>query len=175
MIARIRATEVGAFIYGIDVDSLENAVVKTLREKGLTLSTAESLTGGLIAKRITDISGASKIFGGGFVTYTDEIKHKLLGVSLDTLASHGAVSAECAMEMARGAREKTGTDIAVSATGIAGPDSDESGTPVGTVFLGISSKKGEAFRKLSLSGMRSRDYIRIVSATNAFDMILKEI
>ena len=175
MIDRIRETEVGEYIYGVDVDSLENAVVKTLREKNLTLATAESLTGGLIAKRITDISGASNIFGGGFVTYTNEIKNKLLGVSLDTLDRFGAVSAECAMEMAKGARERTGTDIAVSATGIAGPSCDERGTPVGTVFLGISSKKGESFRKLSLSGMRSRDYIRIVSATNAFDMILKEI
>ena len=174
MIEIIKKTEVGEFIYGIDVDTLENSVVQTLTAKGLTLATAESLTGGLIAKRITDISGASKIFRGGFVTYTNEIKHKLLGVSVETLDRFGAVSAECAMEMAKGAREKTGSDIAVSATGIAGPSSDERGTPVGTVFIGISSKSGETFRKLLLSGMRSRDYVRIVSATNAFDMILKE-
>lgn len=173
MIERIGKTEVGNFIYGIDVGTLEQAAVNRLREKALTVACAESITGGLIAKRITDISGASQVLLGGCVTYTDEMKHKLLGVSLETLEGAGAVSADCAMEMAQGVRERLGADIGISATGIAGPESDASGTPVGTVFIGISTKNGTSFRKLSLSAMRSREYIRIVSASHALDMILK--
>ena len=173
MIDRIRATEVGGFIYGIDVGDLEHAVVAHLKTHGLTLAAAESLTGGLITKRITDVSGASSVLLGGCVTYTNEIKHKLLGVKEDTLNTFGAVSAECAMEMAEGVRAALGADIGVSATGIAGPDGGTEETPVGTVFIGISTKKGTTFRRLYLSKMRSREYIRIVSASNAFDMILK--
>jgi len=172
-IEKIMATEVGQFVYGIDIGCLEAAVVARLKEKKLTLATAESLTGGLISKRITDISGASAVLLGGCVTYTNEIKQKLLGVSEKTLDVFGAVSAECAMEMAKGVREKLGADIGVSATGIAGPDGGTDNTPVGTVFIGISTKDGESFRKLSLTAKRSREYIRIVSASNAYDMILK--
>ena len=173
MIEKIRSTEVGGFIYGVDIDSLENAVVKFLHEKRLTLSVAESCTGGLIAKRITDISGCSDVFFGGCVTYTNEIKQQLLGVSADTLERYGAVSEQTAAEMARGVRMRLGTDIGVSATGIAGPTGGTDETPVGTVFIGISTEKGESVRRLSLSPMRSREYIRIVSASNAYDMILK--
>lgn len=173
MIERIRETEVGGFIYGVDVGSLENAVVRALHERHLTLSVAESCTGGLIAKRITDISGCSDVFFGGCVTYTNEIKQRLLGVSADTLDKYGAVSEQTAAEMARGVRMRLGTDIGVSATGIAGPTGGTDETPVGTVFIGISTEKGESVRKLSLSPMRSREYIRIVSAANAYDLILK--
>lgn len=170
----ILQSEVGEFVYGIDVENMERAVVDKLRQNELTMSTAESCTGGLIAKRITDIPGCSDVFLGGFVTYTNDIKQKLLGVSGETLDMHTAVSAEVAMEMARGARERSGSDIAVSATGIAGPGGSEL-APVGTVFLGISTKDGEEYRKLSLSSNRSREFIRTVSATNAYDMILKYI
>ena len=173
MIEKIRSTEVGNFIYGIDVESLEGAVVKFLHENHLTLSAAESCTGGLIAKRITDISGCSDVFFGGCVTYTNEVKQKLLGVRAETLQKYGAVSEETAAEMARGVRERLGTDIGVSATGIAGPSGGSETTPVGTVFIGISTERGEKVRRLSLSPMRSREYIRIVSAANAYDMILK--
>jgi len=172
MIARIMATPVGKFVYGIDVHSMEEAVVRRLKEKGLTLCTAESCTGGLIAKRMTDVSGASEVFFGGCVTYTNEIKERLLGVSADTLSLFGAVSAEVAAEMARGARERLGTDIAVSATGLAGPGGGTPELPVGTVFIGISTSAGEQVRRLSLSPMRSRDYIRKVSVANALDMVL---
>ena len=175
MIERIEMTEVGKFIYGIDVDSIENALVKKLRENGLTFACAESCTGGLVAKRMTDISGCSDVFVGGCVTYANEAKIRLLGVSEETLGSVGAVSAETAMQMARGARERFGADIAVSTTGIAGPTGGTPDKPIGTVFVGVSTKDGESFRKLSLSPMRSREYIRIVSATNAFDMALKNI
>ncbi len=169
----ILESEVGEVVYGIDCESLERALVDKLHEGGLTLSCAESLTGGLISERITSVAGCSDVFFGGCVTYTNEIKHALLGVSNKTLDEHGAVSCETAMEMARGARERFGTDIAVSATGIAGPTGGTADTPVGTVFIGVSTKDGEDFRKLTLSHMRSREYIRIVSASNALDMALK--
>ncbi len=175
MIRRILESEVGEFVYGIDCDSLERALVEALHKSGLTLCTAESLTGGLIAERVTSVAGCSDVFLGGCVTYTNEIKHALLGVSTDTLERCGAVSSETAMEMARGARERLGTDVAVSATGLAGPTGGTKEIPVGTVFIGVSTKNGESFRKLTLSHMRSREYIRIVSASNALDMALKAV
>jgi nicotinamide-nucleotide amidase len=173
MIDKISDTEVGDHIYGIDVGTLEGAVVEFLHKNGLTLSAAESCTGGLIAKRITDISGCSDVFFGGCVTYTNEVKQKLLGVSADTLEKYGAVSEETAKEMAKGVRTRLGTDIGLSATGVAGPTGGTAETPVGTVYIGISTKDGEQVRRLSLSAARSRDYIRKVSASNAYDMVLK--
>ena len=175
MITVICQSRIGEFVYGVDVDSLENALVGSLHKNGLTMATAESCTGGLISERITAIAGCSDVFFGGCVTYTNDVKKNLIGVSADTLDKHGAVSAETAMEMAKGVRERLGVDIAVSATGIAGPGGGTAETPVGTVFIGISTKLGESFRKLSLSSMRSRDYIRIVSSSNALDMALKAI
>ena len=168
-------SDIGDYIYGIDAPSMEKVLVEKLKEHSLTLSAAESCTGGLIAKRITDIAGCSDVFFGGCVTYTNEVKQRLLGVSKETLDRFGAVSAETAVEMARGVRERTGSDIGISATGIAGPGGGSEETPVGTVFLGISTKDGEEWRKLSLSSRRSREFIRIVSATNAYDMVLKYI
>ena len=173
LIEKICKSEVGSFVYGIDVESLERALVNTLHEKGLTVSCAESCTGGLIAERITSVAGCSDVFFGGCVTYTNEIKQRLLGVSHQTLERYGAVSAQTAMEMAKGARLKLGTDISVSATGIAGPSGGTEQAPVGTVYIGLSTKDGEQYRKLTLSSMRSREYIRIVSASNALDMAIK--
>ena len=172
---KIVETRAGDFVYGTDVGTIENALVTALRESGLTLSTAESCTGGLIAKRVTDISGCSDVFFGGCVTYSNEVKQRLLGVSAKTLEDFGAVSEETAIEMARGVRLATGRDIGVSSTGIAGPTGGTEKKPVGTVFIGISTKDGEDFRKLSLSPTRSREYIRQASATNAFDMALKAV
>lgn len=172
---KIMQTDAGKFVYGVDVGTIENAVVKALHESGLTLSVAESCTGGLIAKRVTDISGCSDVFFGGCVTYTNDVKQRLIGVSAKTLEQYGAVSEQTAREMARGVRLATGSDIGVSATGIAGPTGGTAETPVGTVFIGISTRNGEEVRKLSLSPMRSREYIRLASATNAFDMVLKAI
>ncbi len=175
VIAKIIESEVGEFVYGIDCCSLEKALVDKLHENSLTLCTAESLTGGLIAERITSVAGCSDVFLGGCVTYTNEIKHALLGVDTDTLEKYGAVSEQTAIEMARGARKRLGTDIAVSATGLAGPTGGTEQTPVGTVFIGVSTKNGEDVRRLTLSHMRSREYIRIVSASHALDMALKAV
>lgn len=172
---KIMQSGAGDKVYGIDVGTIENAVVQALHKKGVTLSAAESCTGGLIAKRITDISGCSDVFFGGCVTYTNEVKHRLIGVSQNTLDEYGAVSWQTACEMARGVRLATGSDIGISVTGIAGPTGGTAQTPVGTVFIGISTERGEEYRKLSLSSMRSREYIRQASATNAFDMILKKL
>ncbi len=172
IIEKIKETEVGAFVYGIDADTLEKAVVTSLRKRGLTLAAAESCTGGLIAKRITDIGGSSEVFLGGCVTYTNEAKMKLVGVKKSTLDAFGAVSEQTAAEMARGARQTLGAHIGISTTGIAGPTGGSEETPVGTVFVGISTENGDFVKKLSLSSMKSRSYIRNVSANHAFSLIL---
>ena len=173
-IEKIRKTRVGEHIYGVDVSSLEEAAVRHLRAKGLTLATAESCTGGLVAKRITDLAGCSDVFLGGCVTYANEAKMTLLGVREETLATVGAVSEETARQMARGVRERLGASVGTATTGIAGPGGGTAEKPVGTVYVAVSTEKGEVVRKLSLSSMRSRDYIRIVSANHVYDLILKE-
>lgn len=135
---------------------MEKRVIEKLRERGLLLATAESCTGGLCAKRLTDVPGASQVFCGGVVSYTNDVKMRLLGVKEETLAQFGAVSGETAREMAEGARKATGADVAVSVTGVAGPSSDEMGNVVGTVFIAFSSEKETISEKLQLSGDREK-------------------
>lgn len=175
MMKKISESPVGKFVYGIDVGNTENAVILALKENKMTIATAESCTGGLISKRLTDISGASEVYFGGCVTYANEAKVKLLGVREETLKAHGAVSAETAVEMARGVREALGTDIGVSTTGIAGPTGGTPTKPVGTIFVGISSKLGDRAVALKLSPMRSRDYLRMCTVGNALSLVLSEI
>ena len=117
---------IGSYVYATDCESLEELVVRELEKAGKTLATAESCTGGLLAKRITDVSGASQVFEMGAVTYANRIKEKVLGVSHETLEAHGAVSEETAREMARGIRRAADSDLGVGITGIAGPGG---GTP----------------------------------------------
>ena len=114
--------------------SLSAKVLKALA--GKRLATAESLTGGGIGAAITSVSGASAVFAGGIISYTNEVKHRVLGVPVEILDTCGAVSGPVAKAMARGAVRVTGADAAVSVTGLAGPDGDEFGNPVGTVFIG---------------------------------------
>ena len=135
---------------------MEKRVIEKLRERGLLLATAESCTGGLCAKRLTDVAGASQVFCGGVVSYTNEVKMRLLGVKEETLAQFGAVSGETAREMAEGARQATGADVAVSVTGVAGPSSDEMGNVVGTVFIAFSSEQETVSEKLQLTGDREK-------------------
>lgn len=176
VIERIKSTRVGQFIYGIDVKSIENALLTHLKKRGLTLACAESCTGGLIAKRLTDVSGASAAFLGGCVTYCNEAKMRLLGVSAETLRTYSAVSEQTAIEMARGVRVSLGADIGVSTTGVAGPDLDPtSNEPVGTVFIGVSTPDGDSALKLSLSNQRNRDYIRFVASSRAMREIITKI
>ena len=172
-IEEIRKTEVGDYIYGIDVDSMENALVMHLRERGMTLACAESCTGGLIAKRITDVSGCSDVFLGGCVTYANEAKEKLIGVKHETLEAFGAVSEQTAREMARGVRLSLGADVGIATTGIAGPGGGTPEKPVGTVYIAVSTAEGETVKLLNLSPKRSREFIRICAATNAMSLALK--
>ena len=162
--------ELGPCVYSVDTDSLEAVVLQLLRERRLTFAAAESLTGGLIGARFTALSGASEVFRGGAVTYCDEVKAGMLGIDAALIAEKHAVSEEIAAAMAQGVRRAAGADIGVSATGIAGPDTDESGQPVGTVFVGMAAEDGVWVRRLQLGG-RGRSRIRTLSASHAFDML----
>ncbi len=158
----------GPLVYGVDVPSLEAAVFALLKEKGLTLGTAESCTGGLVAKRMTDLAGVSSVFRGGVVSYATEVKHTVLGVDQALLDQYGAVSEPVAKAMAQGARKALGCDLAISTTGVAGPDPDERGNPVGLVFIGLATPDGAWVRKAHLSMGRQR--IRYIAASHGFDL-----
>lgn len=134
-------------------NSAEFKLVKTLLDKKATVSTAESCTGGMVASRITSVSGASAAFKYGTVTYSNEAKHTAIGVSTKTLSEHGAISAETAKEMAEGVRKILGADIGVSVTGNAGPSAAEN-KPIGLVFIGISSENYSAVIENHFSGDR---------------------
>ena len=149
------------------------AVVNRLKEQGLTLATAESCTGGLIGKLLTDVPGASAIYKGGVISYVNEIKHRLLGVEQETLDVCTAVSRETAHERARGARERLKTDCAVSVTGLAGPDGDGTGRPVGLVYIAVDTAGFSFCKELHLSG--SRPEIREQAAEAVFQLILDTI
>ena len=130
------------------LDELASRVIEIFREKGLSLALAESCTGGMIAETITNVAGASDIFYGSAVTYVNSAKEHILGVSHETLENNGAVSSECAEEMACGARRVYGADVAMSVTGIAGPGGGSEAKPVGTVWFGLATKDGaETFRR----------------------------
>lgn len=165
----------GDNIYGVDVSSLEERVVQGLRQQKLTIALAESCTGGLIAKRLTDIPGASQVLEFGWVTYSDSAKQNMLGVSPETLQKYTAVSPETALEMAKGAREKSGADIGLSVTGYAGPDGGTEEHPVGTVFIGLSWQGGEKVVCPPRRYMRSREQVRRSSASHALDLVRREV
>jgi nicotinamide-nucleotide amidase len=129
------------------VMNLEEQAGARLVDEGLTLATAESCTGGLVAHRITNVSGSSAYYLGGFVTYSNELKEALLGVRHETLLAHGAVSEETAREMAQGARKRTGADISVAVTGIAGPTGGTPEKPVGLVYIALSAPDAELGRR----------------------------
>lgn len=122
------------------MDNLQEKAVMLLKENKLKITTAESCTGGLIAKMITDVSGASEVFECGFVTYANSIKHSILGVKEETLKAFGAVSEETVTEMSIGALKLSGADIAVAVSGIAGPSSDDTNKPVGLIWIAINFK-----------------------------------
>lgn len=150
-------------------------VVNLLKEKGLTISCAESLTGGLFASSITDVSGASNVFKGGIVSYTNEIKENVLGVLPSTLNNEGAVSENCCFQMAKNIKTKFNTDIGISFTGNAGPTASEN-KPVGLVYFGISYlEKTEVF-KLNLNGDRKSIKNQCISyaINKIYDIIIKD-
>ena len=160
----------GSKVYGVDVPSLEYVVLEGLKARGLTLGVAESCTGGLMAKRITDIPGASQVFLGGVVSYTNQVKARALGVPQHLLEQFGAVSPEVAQAMAQGARQALGCDIALAATGVAGPDKDEWDNEVGTMFVAIATAEGTHVRPLKLGNRPVRERLRIQTASHAFDL-----
>lgn len=159
----------GEFVYSDNDMSLPETVVTKLLGKKLTISTAESCTGGLIAKTITDYSGVSEIFSEGYVTYSNNAKMKNLGVLEKTLSIHGAVSEETAREMADGVRERSGADIGVSVTGIAGPGGGTKEKPVGLVYAAVSYGGKTVTKKLMLNG--DREKVRYLTMLNAFGMV----
>ncbi len=167
LIEKVKKTAVGPFIYGVDAQSVEKVLVETLLKANMTVSCAESCTGGLVAKRITDVAGSSAVFAGGCVSYTEQAKMTLLGVKEETLEAYSAVSEQTAREMAEGIRTRLGSDIGVSTTGYAGPGGGTEQDPVGTVYVGISDKNGTRVTRFSFSGMRSRDYVRTLAAGRA--------
>lgn len=144
----------GEFLFAEDERPIAELVLDLCRARGLTLATAESCTGGLVAARLTAIPGASAVFRGSVVAYADEVKSAALGVAEDVLARHGAVSAETAAAMARGARERLGADVAVAVTGIAGPEGGSAEKPVGLVFVHAAGPAGEEARRSELPGDR---------------------
>jgi nicotinamide-nucleotide amidase len=169
-------SRLGDYFFGEDNETLEGAVGRLLGQKGATLALAESCTGGLLAKRLTDAPGSSAYFGEGLVTYSNESKERLLGVPHETLMEHGAVSEPVAKAMAEGARKNAEADYGLSVTGVAGPDGGTQEKPVGLVFVGLSDA-GETFaERLDLTAFaRSREAIRERSANRAFDLLRRHL
>jgi nicotinamide-nucleotide amidase len=154
-------------------EKIEEAVVRSLTKRKQTLAIAESCTGGLIANRITNIPGASKIFSGGIVAYSDEVKEKILGVRSATLKKSGAVSEAVAREMAEGASEKFNTDFAVAVTGIAGPAGGTKTKPIGTVFIALAGAFGTVAERRS--NPFEREKFKEVTANQALEMLLSRL
>ena len=159
----------GANIFGFDDDEIEQVVVQLLMECKKTLALAESCTGGNVAHRLTNVPGASEVFLGGVVSYSNAAKEKFLGVCAESLAAHGAVSEAVAREMAAGAREKFGSDFAMAITGIAGPGGGSPDKPVGTVFIALASSTGVAVKKFLNAWDRAT--FKEVAATQALEWL----
>lgn len=152
----------------------EEILVKRLTEKGFKIATAESCTGGLISKRITDVSGSSGVFECTVVSYSDRIKHEILGVDTDVLESFGAVSEETARQMVRGILKLTSADIGVAVTGIAGPNSDGTDKPVGLVYIAVSDGKKTIVKKyLNSFTDNIRENNRNKTADEAINLVLE--
>lgn len=135
--------------------TIEEQTVALLKERGLTAAAAESCTGGLVAQRLTDVPGASAVFSGGVVAYTNGVKEHVLGVPHKTLARYSAVSKETAQAMAEGVRALTGADFGLAVTGVAGPDRDDAGHAVGTVYIALAHGQETTVQFLHLTGDRS--------------------
>lgn len=164
----------GDVVYGVDVDSLEQVVVQEMTARGLTLATAESCTGGLMGKRITDVPGASACYLGGVVSYQNEVKENLLGVRHETLMTKGAVSEDTACQMAEGVRKALGADIGISTTGVAGPGGGTPEKPVGLIYVGISTGD-RTWAVRILRPRQSRENLRRLASSTAFDLVRRHL
>ncbi|HNR03361.1 MAG TPA: competence/damage-inducible protein A [Bacillota bacterium] len=169
---KVRAI-LGDNIYGCNEETLEEAVLKLLQKKNLTISLAESCTGGLVASRLTDIPGASASLISGVISYSNESKINMLKVKEETIRKYGAVSPQTAEEMAVGAKRLSNTDIGLSITGIAGPDGGSVEKPVGLCYIGIAIGKSVNVQKIMLTGNRNR--IRWGSSSRALDFLRREL
>ena len=156
-------------------EPLASAVLDACSERGIMLATAESCTGGMIAAALTDIAGSSAVVDRGFVTYSNAAKMEMLGVSAATLEAYGAVSAETALEMAAGALSRSRAGIAVSVTGIAGPDGGSAEKPVGLVWFGLALKGVEPVAERRIFENRGRDFIRRETVRTALEMAVKAL
>ncbi len=164
----------GEYIYTTDAEvEIEDVVVSLLKKKGLAISVCESLTGGLLSGKIVNVSGASDVLSESYITYSNDAKMRVLNVPEEILAVHGAVSKECAAAMAKGCAAVSGSDIAISTTGVAGPDGGSADKPVGTVYIGIFYKGEVTVRRLMLFG--SRQNIRESACIRALFMAAKLI
>jgi nicotinamide-nucleotide amidase len=159
------------WLYGRDERGVEEHVLELCRLRKLTLATAESCTGGLVAARLTSVPGSSDVVAGGVVAYSDAVKRSELDVPAELLVQHGAVSAEVAEAMARGARRRLGVDVAVAVTGIAGPDGGTDEKPVGLVYLHAEGPGGGIGREFSFPGDRAS--IRARSVAGALHLVLR--
>lgn len=155
--------------------SKANDIITAYTKAGLMIATAESCTGGLIAGALTDIAGSSSVVDRGFVTYSNQAKMDMLGVSAETLEKHGAVSDQTAYEMALGAYKNSRADVTVAVTGIAGPGGGSDEKPVGLVYMGVASKDGVQTYKLLLGSDKSREEIRQATVDRALNELLMVI
>lgn len=172
MLEKVREI-IGEYIYSADDEELVQVTAKKLMEKNLSLSSAESCTGGMFAAAITGISGISKIFDRSIVTYSNEAKMQELGVSEETLKAHGAVSEETAREMAEGLRRVSGSDVCISVTGIAGPEGGSPEKPVGLVYICLAGRERVWLVKMLPDGQeKNREEVRQEAATRALEMLL---
>jgi len=165
--------QIGQFIFGTDDDELEAVIIKLLMEQKKTLALAESCTGGYIANRLTNVPGASEVFPGGWITYSNEAKQNSLGVRPETLAQHGAVSEATAREMAQGARTRAGSDYALAVTGIAGPGGGSDAKPVGTVFIALATA-GHTF-VLNPLNRYDRETFKFVTSQQALELLRRTL
>ncbi len=168
LISRLRAPLVES-VFSEDEISIEELVLDACRRRGLTLATAESCTGGMVAARLTSVPGSSDVFRGGVVAYANEIKESELDVPADALAAHGAVSAEVAAAMAHGVRRRIEVDVAVAVTGVAGPDGGTPEKPIGLVFLHVVGPDGELAQQFELP--RDRDWVRSRATVAALHLL----
>lgn len=159
----------GEYVYGVDVDSLEEVVGKLLVQKGLTLAVAESCTGGLLSKRLTDIPGSSAYYPGGVCSYCNEVKKNVLGVDGALLEANGAVDPQVAEQMARGVARVIGADIGVGITGVAGPDGGTPEKPVGLVYISVVC--GDRVETRTMRSSLGRDRVRMQAASTALDLV----
>ena len=166
----------GDIIFGYGEEQLQDAVFKLLKENNIKIATAESCTGGMLGEFLTSVPGISPYYEMGVITYSNEMKEKLIGVSGETLRKYGAVSEHTAKEMAQGVLKVSGADIGVGITGIAGPGGGTVEKPVGLVYVGVADKSGRVFSKeLHLSGNRERiRRITVKNALNAVRLHIKE-